>query len=168
MLNSQKIKVAKKQFYNNFPEYVGKNDKDSEKALNIFLSGFESSLPEAKEFTLSLVTEKQTDPITDILDYLNKARKKISKNEAARGFRKTNIITSTINARIKEGYVKEDFHMVIDHKCKEWKGTAFQQYIRPSTLFSPSHFSEYLCEAESKKKVYSSEVDQEISKLMEG
>ena len=50
---------------------------------------------------------------------------------------------SLIKARFKEGYVLDDFYDVIDKKVKEWKGTEFEQYLRPSTLFG-NKFENYL------------------------
>ena len=49
-----------------------------------------------------------------------------------------------ITARIKDGFTVDDFKKVISKKVKEWKGTEQAMYIRPSTLFAPSHFEEYL------------------------
>ena len=49
-----------------------------------------------------------------------------------------------ITARIKDGFTVDDFKKVINKKVKEWKGTEQAMYIRPSTLFAPSHFEEYL------------------------
>lgn len=48
-----------------------------------------------------------------------------------------------IKARFKDGYVLDDFYDVIDKKVNEWKGTEFEQYLRPSTLFG-NKFENYL------------------------
>ena len=53
-----------------------------------------------------------------------------------------------INARLNDGYTVDDFKKVIDKKYKEWKGTPYEKFIRPSTLFAPSHFEEYLNQPE--------------------
>jgi len=50
---------------------------------------------------------------------------------------------SHIQSRLKEGYTVEDFKMVIDKKAKEWKGTPYEQYLRPETLFG-TKFESYL------------------------
>ena len=50
----------------------------------------------------------------------------------------------SINARLSEGYTVDDFFTVIDKKCGEWKGTRYEQYLTPNTLFSPEHFERYL------------------------
>ena len=40
-----------------------------------------------------------------------------------------------ISARLKEGYLEEEFYTVIDRKWKEWAGTEYERYMRPETLF---------------------------------
>jgi len=49
-----------------------------------------------------------------------------------------------IKARMDEGYTVEDFKTVIDIKVNEWIGTSQAIYLRPDTLFRPSHFESYL------------------------
>lgn len=49
-----------------------------------------------------------------------------------------------VRGRYNEGYRLEDFVKVIDVKCREWKGTEFEKFLRPSTLFAKGHFEEYL------------------------
>ena len=50
---------------------------------------------------------------------------------------------SCINARLEEGFDKDDFITVIDKKCTAWKGTEYEQYLRPETLFG-TKFESYL------------------------
>jgi uncharacterized phage protein (TIGR02220 family) len=47
-----------------------------------------------------------------------------------------------IASRLAEGYTTEDFIRVIDVKCQEWLGGAYQQYLTPKTLFGPK-FEQY-------------------------
>ena len=49
-----------------------------------------------------------------------------------------------IKARFKDGYELDDFYDVIDNKWKDWHGTDYEKYIRPTTLFNDKHFDEYL------------------------
>lgn len=49
-----------------------------------------------------------------------------------------------ICARLKEGYTLTDFKLVIDKKVKDWKGTDWAKYLRPSTLFAKSKIENYL------------------------
>ncbi|MFR1698770.1 MAG: conserved phage C-terminal domain-containing protein [Anaerovoracaceae bacterium] len=50
---------------------------------------------------------------------------------------------SLIKAREKEGFTVEDFKTVIIKKAAEWKGTAYEKYLRPETLFG-TKFEGYL------------------------
>lgn len=80
------------------------------------------------------------DVISAIIDYLNQ--------KANKAFRITNKATQRlIHARLKEGYQLKDFQKVIDLKVRQWQNNPnMQQYIRPSTLFSPTNFENYLNE----------------------
>lgn len=54
-----------------------------------------------------------------------------------------------INARMAEGFTLQDLLLVIDHKFSEWgQDSKMAQYVRPSTLFSPSKFAGYLKSAQ--------------------
>ena len=49
-----------------------------------------------------------------------------------------------ISGRIDEGHTLEDFKTVIDNMVAKWKGTEWEQYLRPQTLFQASKFENYL------------------------
>lgn len=49
-----------------------------------------------------------------------------------------------------QGYNLTDFKTVIDKKWASWKGTKFQTYVRPSTLFGKK-FENYLNEQPTSK-----------------
>lgn len=55
---------------------------------------------------------------------------------------------SNIRARLREGTTLDEAKLVIDYKVEEWSDTEMEKYLRPSTLFRPSHFDEYLAVAE--------------------
>ena len=92
--------------------------------------------------TLSKKKEKDNNIYSLVIDYLNK---KANTNYRA----STKNTQSFINARVKEGYAVEDFKKVIDSKSREWLGTDFEKYLRPSTLFG-TKFENYLNEANKK------------------
>lgn len=46
---------------------------------------------------------------------------------------------------IEAGYDYQDFKRVIDLKWNQWKGTTYEQYVRPSTLFG-NKFENYINE----------------------
>lgn len=79
---------------------------------------------------------EQVHIISQIIDYLNQA--------TGKNYRKnTKATVRLIKARLNEGFTKEEFITVIDNMQYRWKGTKFQQYIAPSTLFG-SKFDTYL------------------------
>ena len=53
---------------------------------------------------------------------------------------------------MEEGFAKEDFFTVIDNKVRSWKGTEWEKYLRPQTLFNATKFQGYLNEKGSSKK----------------
>lgn len=71
-----------------------------------------------------------------IIEYLNSKTGKSYKSTT----RKTQ---SLIKARIDEGFNEEEFFKVIDSKVSEWKGTEYEKYLRPETLFG-NKFEGYL------------------------
>ena len=76
------------------------------------------------------------DQLREILTYLNE--------RTGRNFRMGKRARSLMEARLNEGYSVNDFKAVIDNMVSKWKGTEWEQYLRPSTLFAPGHFDEYL------------------------
>ncbi|MBU4642022.1 phage replisome organizer N-terminal domain-containing protein [Bacillus toyonensis] len=88
-------------------------------------------------------------PYQEILNYLNEKADK-NFNHKAESHKKL------IRARWNEGYTVENFKTVIDNKVSQWlgkfdrEGKPLNQYLRPSTLFAPKHFDNYLNETVSK------------------
>lgn len=76
--------------------------------------------------------------IKDIVEYLN-----LTANKSFNPTTKDTI--RHISARLNEGHTLEDFKTVIDKKTQQWKGTNFEMYIRPQTLFG-TKFESYLNE----------------------
>lgn len=71
-----------------------------------------------------------------VIDYLNSKTGKSYKATT----RKTQAL---IKSRIDEGFNEEEFFKVIDNKVSEWKGTDYEKYLRPETLFG-NKFEGYL------------------------
>ena len=65
---------------------------------------------------------------TEVISYLNLKAKKNFKVDTASH-------QKFIKARLKEGYVLEDFKKVVDIMVAKWKGTEYEQYLQPQTLF---------------------------------
>ena len=76
------------------------------------------------------------DHVIKIIEYLN------SKVGVMYKYNNTKTI-NLIKARLKEGFTFDDFKTVIDKKVKAWKGSIFEQYLTPFTLFGDK-FEVYL------------------------
>ena len=64
----------------------------------------------------------------EVISYLNLKAKKNFKVDTASH-------QKFIKARLKEGFVLEDFKKVVDIMVAKWKGTEYEQYLQPQTLF---------------------------------
>lgn len=92
----------------------------------------------------NIVSETDT-AIQEVIDYLNsKTGKHYTYNNKS--------YNRLISARLKEKYTVEDFKTVIDKKCNDWLGNEMEQYLKPTTLFAPSHFEDYLNQTTVKGK----------------
>lgn len=80
--------------------------------------------------------EKENNIYTRVIEYLN--RKADTNYKAS-----TKKTKSLIRARQNEGFTLDDFKNVIDNKVLEWKGTDFEKFLRPETLFG-NKFEGYL------------------------
>lgn len=91
--------------------------------------------------TKKKAVQETADQVREIIAHLNTA--------TGSEFRaNTKATVQAINARLEEGYTIADFKEVIDVKAAQWKGDdKMQGYLRPETLFRPSHFEAYLQEA---------------------
>lgn len=89
--------------------------------------------------TIDIVPQKSSngESIAAIIDYLNE---RVGTHYTYRN----KSINGLINARLSEGFTIDDFKTVVDNKAAEWTGTEWAKFLRPKTLFAPSHFEEYL------------------------
>lgn len=79
---------------------------------------------------------EEEKPYKHIVDYLNA--------KAGTQYKASCKDTRTkIDARLAENFTVEDFEKVIDKKCEEWRGTEWEKFLRPLTLFGPK-FESYL------------------------
>lgn len=80
--------------------------------------------------------EKKGEGVEEVVDYLNE--------KAGTKYRPgTKATQQHIKARMKEGFTLEDFKTVINRKVQEWRGTEYEKYLRPETLFG-AKFESYL------------------------
>ena len=81
--------------------------------------------------------EKQEIPYSEIISDLN--------SQTGKHFRVSSEATRRlIRARWEEGYRLADFEAVHRNQSSRWLGTEQAQYLRPETLYKPSHFESYL------------------------
>lgn len=80
------------------------------------------------------------DPLTascnEVIDFLNQV--------AGTGYKHSETSRKSIRARLNDGFTVDDCKQVIRNRWKAWRGTEWQQYMRPDTLFRPSKFEGYL------------------------
>lgn len=91
----------------------------------------------------------------EVISYLNlKAKKNFKVNTASH--------QKFIKARLKEGYVLEDFKKVVDVMVTKWKGTEYEQYLQPQTLFG-NKMDNYLNQPMPKRStILTSTVDERL------
>lgn len=108
-------------------------------------TGKQSSSPIPKPIPIPIPKTNNISIVEEIVTYLNE---KTGKHFQAKGE-----TAKHINARLNDGYTVDDFKKVIDKKSRKWKDDPkMYQFLRPSTLFAPSHFDEYLNEPDEAPK----------------
>ena len=91
----------------------------------------------------------------EFISYLNLKAKKNFKVDTASH-------QKFIKARLKEGYVLEDFKKVVDIMVAKWKGTEYEQYLQPQTLFG-NKMDNYLNQPMPKRStILTSTVDERL------
>ena len=82
-------------------------------------------------------TKNNNKDIVEIINYLNRVADKKYRHT-------TKAHQRHIKARLREGFIVDDFKKVIDIKATEWKNDKnMNQYLRPETLFG-TKFESYL------------------------
>lgn len=100
--------------------------------------------------------------IYQICEYLNRKTTSTYRHSSA-------TIQKLVTARLAEGFSVDDFKKVIDTKSSNWKGTDFEKYLRPQTLFG-NKFEGYLNEKspEQSRKVSEQKAHSYLSDIMKG
>jgi uncharacterized phage protein (TIGR02220 family) len=99
------------------------------------------------------------DLIVEIINFLNDCTGKSFKSSSK-------VATININARLKEGYTKDDFIKVISVKATKWIGTKFEDYLTPNTLFG-NKFESYLNENINVEKTKQENAYEQVIKATE-
>ena len=91
----------------------------------------------------------------EVISYLNLKAKKNFKVDTASH-------QKFIKARLKEGFALEDFKKVVDIMVAKWKGTEYEQYLQPQTLFG-NKMDNYLNQPMPKRStILTSTVDERL------
>ena len=103
--------------------------------LDVLNGSVENTLSEVQKVhtikTENTKTENNNNKLLickEVISYLNLKAKKNFKVDTASH-------QKFIKARLKEGFVLEDFKKVVDIMVAKWKGTEYEQYLQPQTLF---------------------------------
>lgn len=114
-----------------------------------------------KEKDIEKESPAKAEPIMvvsrEIISYLNE---KIGSRYSA----SSKSTVTLIKGRLNEGHSVDDFKTVIDIKAAEWKGTDMENYLRPETLFAPSHFESYLNQKPKARSGTGNRFDRNMSK----
>jgi len=168
--------VAKSTYYriiqygiDTFPIYV-KNYSLVKKRNEIIFNYILAEKVVAEIITPEVVVEKklrqpQVKPKTNdeliekIINFLNDITGKSFKTNSK-------VAISNINARLKEGYVLDDFIKVISVKATKWINTKFEDYLTPNTLFG-NKFESYLNENINVEKTKQENAYEQVIKATE-
>jgi uncharacterized phage protein (TIGR02220 family) len=127
-------------------------EKQGVENLGVEILGVEN--PRQYNINNKIIKNKDINNIIKyIVEYLNKKAKTNYKPT-------TNKTKSLINARINEGFTKEDFIKVIDNKANEWLGTDMERYLRPETLFG-TKFEGYLNQKKKTPEWFNKDIKKE-------
>lgn len=91
-------------------------------------------LENRKKRAIRQITDDEREAAEKAIAFLNK--------RAGAKFRAVGPTLGLLVGRLREGYTGEDIRKVIWHQVNEWRGTAFEKHLRPSTLFAPAKFAE--------------------------
>ena len=106
----------------------------------------DTSLPLSRDTTEKRREEKRREEerriYKEIVAHLN--------TTCSTNFKDTTKSTQTlIKTRLKEGHTVEDFKKVHSTKNKEWKGTDYEKFLRPETLYG-NKFESYLQQSDKR------------------
>lgn len=149
------------------PEDTTENTTEDTTGCKCILSGKPDDASDSMPVSVSVKTKKSKKPkptnhpeeIKQIIDYFNRVCGTDYKYQSkATG--------DMINARLNDGFTVEDFCKVIDTKYAEWVNNPDMcKYIRPQTLFRPSHFENYLNQRSAPTDTQLNGISREMSDL---
>ena len=140
----------------------GSVESTFQEVQKVHLGSVENTLSEVQKVhtikTENTKTENNNNKLSiciEVISYLNlKAKKNFKVNTTSH--------QKFIKARLKEGYVLEDFKKVVDIMVAKWKGTEYEQYLQPQTLFG-NKMDNYLNQPMPKRStILTSTVDERL------
>jgi len=115
---------------------INNNNKDNNKSIVENPTDLSTTHLEDKKESLKLPIKFETE-LVEIYKYLT--------DKVGTSFKHTSSHNKFVLARLKEGRTVYEFKKVIDSKCTEWlNDEKMRKFLRPSTLFAPIHFDEYI------------------------
>ena len=140
----------------------GSVESTFQEVQKVHLGSVENTLSEVQKVhtikTENTKTENNNNKLLickKVISYLNLRAKKNFKVDTASH-------QKFIKARLKEGYVLEDFKKVVDVMVVKWKGTEYEQYLQPQTLFG-NKMDNYLNQSIPRKaQSFQSAVDERL------
>jgi len=141
--NSLLTRMAKREEFKKQQSDAGKKGAEKRWGCHSDPNSDPIAIKKGKEKKEKEIKERK-NTCSQVLAYLNKI--------TGRQFKAPG---ENMEQRLIEGHTKAELMLVIRDRWERWKGTEMEEYVRPSTLFRPSHFNEYLAEATKgeKKKV---------------
>lgn len=140
----------------------GSVESTFQEVQKVHIGSVENTLSEVQKVhtikTENTNTENNNNKLSickEVISYLNLKAKKNFKVDTASH-------QKFIKARLKEGYVLEDFKKVVDIMIAKWKGTEYEQYLQPQTLFG-NKMDNYLNQPMPKRStILTSTVDERL------
>ena len=140
----------------------GSVESTFQEVQKVHLGSVENTLSEVQKVhtikTENTKTENNNNKLSickEVISYLNLKAKKNFKVDTASH-------QKFIKARLKEGYVLEDFKKVVDIMVAKWEGTEYEQYLQPQTLFG-NKMDNYLNQPMPKRStILTSTVDERL------
>ena len=152
-----------------FPKYINNYSlakKRNELIINLIGNNYsadlqieEKQVKEKKPRQPQVKPKSNDDMIVEIIDFLNECTGKSYKPTSK-------VAILNINARLKEGYTKDDFIKVISIKATKWLNTKFEDYLTPNTLFG-NKFESYLNEKINTEKSKQDNAYEQVIKATE-
>lgn len=140
----------------------GSVESTFQEVQKVHIGSVENTLSEVQKVhtikTENTKTENNNNKLSickEVISYLNLKAKKNFKVDTASH-------QKFIKARLKEGYALEDFKKVVDVMVAKWKGTEYEQYLQPQTLFG-NKMDNYLNQPMPKRStILTSTVDERL------